>query len=125
MEKLTEQQCEVFLAAVRGESFASIGARLSIHNPRTIFDASRARLVLGKGMAPEDSALDDLPFRLDEWRARPDIAEDMLVRHQAACEAAYRAFWQAYGNHAAQTRTREHQRPGLPRQGSNASPVPA
>ena len=75
--------------------------------------------------AEATGALDDLPFRLDEWRARPDIAEDMLVRHQAACEAAYRAFWQAYGNHAAQTRTREHQRPGLPRQGSNASPVPA
>lgn len=89
MVRLTDQQCDVMSAVVRGESLATIGRRLGLHNARSVFDAARARLSLGKGVQA-------VPFTLEEWRQDPQASLALLERHQHACAVAQDVFWQVY-----------------------------
>ncbi len=96
MEKLSEQECEVFKAAVNGQAFHSINCRFGIINAKHVFEKARSKLLFGKKSFPDSQQMPDLPFRLEEWREDPARAVDMLHRHQRACEAAREAFWDAY-----------------------------
>lgn len=92
MLRLTDEQFAVMQAVARGESLPAIGRRLGLHNARSVFDASRARLQRGKGDQP-------VPFTLEEWRQDPQdpqVSLALLERHQQACEAAQVAFWRVY-----------------------------
>lgn len=96
MLRLTDEQFAVMQAVARGESLPAIGRRLGLHNARSVFDASRARLQRGKGDQP-------VPFTLEEWRQDPQASLALLERHQQACEAAQVAFWRVYAGAGAGT----------------------
>src|SRR6218665_1051722 len=96
MEKLSEQECEVFRSAISGMAFHGINKQLGIINAKHVFEKSRSKLLFGKKSFPESTQRPDLPFRLEEWRANPQQALDILQRHQRACDAARLAFWDIY-----------------------------
>jgi hypothetical protein len=83
MKPLSNSEYESFVAAVRGERYE-----------RFLFDRASKKLRTGTGVRPEGVFLDrELPRTMREWRQNQQWSISFADRHQAACDAAWRAFW--------------------------------
>lgn len=64
---------------------------------RRLFEAGYRHQRFGSGLRPDGVDCPTFPgHKLAEWRANPAWSLAHLARHQAGCEAAWRAYWAVF-----------------------------